>query len=244
MAGLGLMNRRRAIASSPVKGEMGVILANRIGWYTFEGRSNNDADRDTIMDKSGKGLPMQVVFSNWGATDGYTTTGYFDDCLCSFPSPSTLVNYALIPLAEPLDENFTIIIERTVYNNAGLNEFCSLVGSVAVNNNSTSPLLIEYRETSSHNLVRSTNYRGLKLASSVSSSPIVWMTKDSYTGQHVEGSYTNNNLVKELYLGRVRKDAGTSQRFRIRSVHLFNKELTDEQILSYIHTYIDPTFTL
>lgn len=241
MAGLGLMNRRRAIASSPVKGEMGAILANRIGWYTFEGRSNNDADRDIVMDKSGKGLPMQVVFSNWGATDGYTTTGYYDGCLCSFAEK---INYALIPLTEPLNENFTIIIERTRYNNAGMNQFCSLVGSGAVETNNTSPLLIEYREASDSSYARDTRYRGLNIASSASSSPIVWMTKDSYTGQRVEGNYTNNYLVKELYLGRVRINAGESQRFKIKSVHLFNKQLTDEQILSYIHTYIDPTFTL
>lgn len=243
MAGLGLMNRRRAIASSPVKGEMGAILANRIGWYTFEGRNNNDADRDIVMDKSGNGLPMQVVFSNWGTTNGITTTGYYDDCLCSSPTNSS-VNYALIPLIEPLDENFTIIVERVVYANVVMNEYSSLLGSVAVEVNSTSPLLIEYRENSASSYARSSHYRGLKLASSASSSPIVWMTKDSYTGQHVEGSYTNNYLVKELYLGRVRINAGTSQRFVIKSVHLFNKQLTDEQILSYIHTYIDPTFTL
>ena len=239
------MGRRRAIASSPTSENiLDAAVASRIGWYTFEGRSNSDADRNIVADKSGNGLDMQVYFENWGASDGYTTTGYSEGCVGSFPTTAVVVNYILIPLLKPLDDNFTIIIERARYSNAGLNKYCALVGSCALENANASPILIEYKEEQSASYARDTKYRGKILMTTASESPIIWVTPDSYMGQEATGQVSNTYTIKEIYIGRVRKEAGESQRFKIKSVHLFSQKLTDKQIQAYINAYIDEEFAL
>lgn len=239
MAGLGLMNRRRAIAASPTEGtELGAMLKSRIGWYTFEGRTNSDTDREVVQDKSGRGLPMSVNFKSWGTGDDYNKFGYYDDCICCPNAIDVAEATIKIPLSHPLTDSFTIIVDRYYYNVSGMQSYAATIGSTAAEASGTSPLLMDYSDSTPNNI--RTSYRGKKLYTGRSNSKIIWMTPDTYCGfPSEESAFKNSYSVNALYLGIVRPNAGAVQRIKIKSVHIFDQSFSAEDVQSYINKYIE-----
>lgn len=246
MGGLGLIGRRRAISSSPVKSEWGEIFAKRIGWYTFEGRSNDDADREVVQDKSGRGLPMQVKFTNWGGGDAYTKNGYSNDKLYVAPSAVSTAADIRIPLSAPLSKKgFTIILERGVYGVAGMKAYASTMGSVATTNSNTSPINIEYIGSTLTASELTTSAFGSTAYKGQINDEIIWLTAESYCGKN-SGSYlpTNDYEVSLLLLAKIRPGDFAIQRASFKSIHIFNDNLTTEQVVAYIKAFVNPEYNL
>lgn len=237
MSGLGLTFLRRGGQAHPTAGAS--MDDDLIAKYTFVGRSNDDADKTIVADESGRGLPMQVNFSNWGSGDDYTKTGYYDDCLCSFPGSS---NYAHIPLSEAIGSDFTIIIEREFYNLQGLAQYSTLLGSDSSLSTSSSAFFIEYKNS---NTEIYSSVQGSRTYTGRSNSPIVWMTPNTYCGI-INESYapSNNAIATNLYIGRVRLNIYNSQRFKIKSIHIFRKAYPAEMVANYIKRNIDSNYVL
>ena len=246
MGGLGLIGRRRAISSSLVKSEWGEILAKRIGWYTFEGRSNDDADREVVQDKSGRGLPMQVKFAKWGGGDAYSKNGYSNDRLYIAPSSSSTDADIRIPLSAPLSKKgFTIILERGVYNVISLRAYSLTMGSVATTNSNTSPITIEYIDSALVASELTTSAFGSTAYKGQINDGIIWLTAESYCGKN-SGSYspTNDYEVSLLLLAKVRPGNFAIQRASFKSIHIFNDNLTTEQVVAYIKAFVNPEYNL
>ena len=238
MAGLGLMNRRRAIASSPIAG---ITMEDYlIGKYNFIGRSNDDPDRGIVQDLSGRGNPMTLSFNNWGKGDAYTTTGYYDDCLCSFPGS----NYATIPLTEPMSDNFTIIIERAFYS-GGLANYSALLGSNSSLSSSKSTIFLEYIDAGYEGGGYSCVLGAKVHFGRTNGNGIAWLTPFGYNGYMNDDFVpTETSYATKLIIGKLRDSVFYYQRFKIKSIHIFNRVFGAQEIEEYIKKNIDANYTL
>lgn len=231
MAGLGLMNRRRAIGSMPTKGED--IAEFLIARFSFEGRSNTDSDRATVQDSTGKGLAtMRVLMTSW--TQNY---GYIDDALAGNGNQNS---YAYITLTEALPDEFTIIIHRDIYPEDELNN-APLLGSNSTQGSGKSALYMELKSSSG----MATAYRDVVISADRIESSVAWMTPNSYNG-YVNADMTTSTsyTATQLVIGKLRTGLAVAQKFKIYSIHIFSKSFSPSEIEKYIQKYIDSNYTL
>lgn len=226
MAGLGLMNRRRAIQSSPTQFTL-AMNDNLIAMYDMSGKSNDDADRNVVADQSGKGnnISFNIAFDS--------TYGYHDGRLVSRDSYD-------IYLSETLGDEFTIIIDRVFAED--ITNYSALIGARALEDSNKSAFCGEYRDSGN---VYLNTYRGGHIYEGRINSPIFFMTPNCYNG------FVNNNLVtttnyttNRLTIGRVRTGAGYPQTTRIRCIYIFNKTFSPNDIERYIQENIMPDYVL
>lgn len=226
MAGLGLMNRRRAIQSSPTQFTL-AMNDNLIAMYDMSGKSNDDADRNVVADQSGKGhdISFNTTFDS--------AYGYHDGRLVSKDA------YDIV-LSETLGNEFTIIIDREFVEN--ITTYSALIGARALEDSNKSTFYGEYRDSGN---VYLNTYRGGHIYKGRINSPIFFMTPNCYNG------FVNNNLVtttnyttNRLTIGRSRTGAGYPQTTRIRCIYIFNKTFSPNDIERYIQENIMPDYVL
>lgn len=229
MAGLGLMNRRRAIASFPVAGED--IAEFLMARFSFEGRTNQDSDRTTVYETTGKGFAtMTIKMASW--TKDY---GYQDDILVGNGDANS---YGTITLAEPIGDNFTIIIHRDLLP---IDEIGGTLLGSASPASGQSTLWMEYKT----NGALQTVCRGGIISSERIDSPVAWMTPNSYNGLVNENLTTSNSYTTtQLVIGKMRTGVSSAQKFKIHSIHIFNKSFSPSEIEKYIQKYIDGSYSL
>jgi hypothetical protein len=238
------MNRRRAIASSPVKSEMGAILNSCVGWYSFEGRSNTDADRNIVYDKSGKGNDMQLFNMSWGYTTGYEIIkeGYFNDRLYFRSTNFSGNSYGKITLQSPLQE-VTVIMKR--YGTYGVNDQVMGNGTASLGSGETidSNIFSLERYASSNSSITNA-VQGLSVVGR-ESSQIVWMNSTHYCGKKLTGTPTDKTHDGVIWLNRDRGDVAKLGRgAQIYCFFIFDRSLTPDEILLFINTYVDASYVL
>lgn len=236
MAGLGLMMRRGAI-NSTVKPTMRDSL---IAMYTFEGRSNDDENREIVYPVIGGGYIDLSAFGNaWGTGDKYTTTGFYNNQLCCYAN-----TYGKIFLPKTISEEFTIIVQRRASNVSPVGT--TQIGSIGYNDSSSSPILIEYKPTINDAEMISAAQQ-LQYVPRITGNGFAWLTPTHYNNRpltatrDVEVQGTNTLLI-----GKARPGVGGSSftRFMITSIHIFDKTFTPEEIEKFIQEYILPSYVL
>lgn len=229
MGGLGLFTRRRAIASSPVEGED--IAKFLMARFSFEGRTNQDSDRTIAYETTGKGFAtMKVQLASW--TKDY---GYKDDMFVGDGSSNT---YGTITLAEPIGDNFTIIIHRELLP---IDELSGTLLGSASSSSGQSTMWMEYKT----NGALQTACRGGVISPTRIDSSVAWMTQNSYNGLVKEGMATTNSyLTTQLVIGKMRTGVAVAQKFKIHSIHIFNQSFSPNEIEKYIQKYIDSSYSL
>ena len=137
-----------------------------------------------------------------------------------------------------LSDDMTIVVKRTLYNAAGLDNYQALVG--VEHTSSQNSAFLEYLE--SYNYMSSCfggNFDGR------SESEITWMTKqykDMAAPSSSSDVLTANGTV---YLGRLRSNVnGNYGRIKISALYIFNKSLHPLTIEKFIQTYIDESYVL
>lgn len=214
-----------------------------IAKFSFEGRSNNDADRDIIVDQSGKGATMTLNFSgSWGAGDEYTLTGYYDDALCVAERGA----YATIQLPVAISDDYTIICHRGYYGDSGFKscQYSSLLGSRATDSASVSPIYMEYYDVAAPLLTQSFGRRMNRVES-----PVAWLTPTHYNNRELgEKSSTTSDgkVVDTLYIGRIRANVTpvNKPRAKVFSIHIFDQSFSAEDIAAYITARVLPSYQL
>lgn len=243
MAGLGLMNRRRAIQSSPVTTD---IMESCVGKYWFRGKKNTDADRNIVVDESGNGNDLYLYDFTWGyedASNAWQKEGYFDDQLwfSSAGSPIDTKPYGRIVM-QPLN-SCTIIIKRFPvfnYTDGGMWPIYGvLMGSGY--DLTHSRYNIEYK--SPENKLVTVNAG--KTVTEFINQDVVWLNDTHYCGKKFSG--TSNNRVHDgvFYLHRLRGNADADKCYmRVSCIYIFNRSLTPSEIENVINSEIDSNYKL
>lgn len=224
MAGIGLMNRRRAIASSPTQFTSS-MNDNLIGKYEMRGKSNDDADRKYIRDLSGRGNDIYIGELNFNDTYGFHNDRLISNVVFD------------INLSEPIGDEFTIIIDRDIYDSVA--DFSALVGATAIEDSTKCLFYAEYYESKKFH----TWYRGSNLYIGRING-VFFLTPNCYNGYVNEIIPTENYTSQLLTIGRVRRTAGKTQTTSIKSIYIFNKTFSPEDIEQYIRENINAEYEL
>lgn len=240
--GFPLAFRRQQMSMNQPLNALAEMEAHLIGKFSFEGRSNDDADRSIVLDQSNGGSIMTLYLdSSWGKGDDYTKTGYYDDALCLAEKNA----YVSIQLPQPIKEEFTIIAHRMWYNLGGFNgsRYSSLIGSSDVRNASSSPIYLEYKGDSISTPIVSRS--AFAIYNDRVESPIAWLTPNMYNNREM-GATTEEGEVQTLYLGRLRANIAPNSMPRVvlYSLHIFKKTYSPDEIAAYIRGKILPDYQL
>lgn len=250
MAGLGLLNRRRAISSSPTEGDpLKKVLESCVGWYTFEGRSNSDADRAIVYDQSGKGNNMTLYNMQWTSVSQYEAvkSGYYEDCLWMFPSNweqsmGYQQSYGKITMT-PLNE-VTIIVNRSLLPPGISLENGFFAWTCLIGSGEFSDANIFFVETKNDSSIFYNTFRGLRYYGK-EQSEVIWMNGSHYCGHIMTG--TPNTRVHDgvIYLNKLRGDyLGKGGWLKLKGLYIFNRQLTPNEIEEFIHEYVDSTYVM
>lgn len=237
MAGLGLMNRRRAIASSPIAGKGVEDLLSHIAFHynpTIQGATNeNLASSPILQDLSGNGFNLNLInFVFDGVKDGILTDAEgdkyirFSNQTRSYASGS--FSNADFPMSRFAD--YTIIAKRE-WISTGASDLLLSSGVGSVNYNLFS---VEFakKSTSRGRLVSSV---GLGSAF-VSSKSTIYQVTDSYNGV-VELPYNTDsyNVIKSLSISTT--NAGNKGILHLYAMIVFDIKLSPEDIARVIKYY-------
>ena len=222
---------------SEIEGGHITTFEGLIGAYTFEGRSNEDADRDIVEDKSGYNNTLTLKSMQWGFVDsGYpdlVREGLWDDALWLSVS-----GYGEIALPKGLTD-FTVIAKRFAFNaNAG-GAWAPLVGT-----GKSSGKGLFWLEYVADNGQYTNQVNGLKYTLSSLESEITWMTNTLYNGHRLTGTQGNDVHDGMVYINRFRGDVVSAKFQKIYAVYLFNRQLSPSEIEAFIKEKIDASYVL
>lgn len=222
---------------SEIEGGHITTFEGLIGAYTFEGRSNEDADRDIVEDKSGYNNTLTLKSMQWGFIDSahpdLVREGLWDEALWLSRS-----GYGEITLPNGLTD-FTIIAKRFAFNaNAG-REWSPLVGTGKSSGKGLFWLEYNAGKGQYTNQVNGLNYTLPSLESE-----ITWMTNAHYNGHRLTGTQGNDVHDGMVYINRFRGDVSTTKFQKIYAVYLFNRQLSPSEIEAFIKEKIDASYVL
>lgn len=222
---------------SEIEGGHVTTFEGLIGAYTFEGRSNEDADRDIVEDKSGYNNTLTLKSMQWGFIDSaypdVVREGLWDDALWLSVS-----GCGEIALPKGLTD-FTVIAKRFVFSaNAG-REWAPLVGTGKSSGKGL--FWLEYNEGNGR---YANQVNGLKYTLSSLESEITWMTNTHYNGHRLTGTQGNDVHDGMVYINRFRGDVGNAKFQKIYAVYLFNRQLSPSEIEAFIKEKIDASYVL
>ena len=223
---------------SEIEGGHITTFEGLIGAYTFEGRSNEDADRDIVEDKSGYNNTLTLKSMLWGFIDGsnpnFVREGFWDDALWLSRN-----GYGEIALPKGLTD-FTIIAKRAVFGvNAGSN-WCPLVGTGR--SRGTGLFWLEYNADDGRGYTNQVN--GLMYALTSLESEVSWMTNTYYNGHRLTGTQGNDVHDGMVYINGFRGDVTGGKYQKIYAVYLFNRQLAPSEIEAFIKEKIDASYVL
>lgn len=210
-------------------------IGSLIGAYTFEGRTNDDADRDIVQDKSMYGNNMTLVNMDWGASKNGVTCGYNDDALYMFQgtkAPYGRINVEL--------NDFTIIVHRSELFTSALGSYSALIGSEDISNTNVSPLIIDYTDDG-------TSFKSSAFGKSISKrggSPVVWMTNSLFDNVSMNSGDVVGTRVGKILLGKLRINTGNTQTIGIKGLYIFRQNLHPATIERFIQKHIDESYVL
>ena len=222
---------------SEIEGGHITTFEGLIGAYTFEGRSNEDADRDIVEDKSGYNNTLTLKSMQWGFIHNnlpdLIREGFWDDALWLSQS-----GYGEITLPNGLTD-FTIIAKRFVYGaNAG-NRWSPLVGT-----GKSSGKGLFWLEYIADNGQYTNQVNGLNYTLSSLESEVSWMTNTHYNGHRLTGTQGNNVHDGMVYINKYRGDVNSTRYQKIYAVYLFNRQLSPSEIEAFIKEKIDASYVL
>ena len=213
------------------------LYASMVAGFTFEGKSNDDADATTVKDKSMYGNDM--VLENWtfGGGDAYTSNGYYDGALCHQGSSGR----AIINLSEPISE-CTIIVDRELYSIVGLQLWQAIIGAEKVGNTQSSAVALEGVPDSA-NVGNLYFGKSVNVAATKRERAIAWMNSERTNIARFDTGEPNGTQAQRFVLGAYRKASSTNlDRYKIRAVYIFNKSLSVSTIEAFIRKFIDPEY--
>lgn len=239
--GYPLAMRRQIMSKNQPKG-IGNIMKHCVAKYTFDGRTNADADRNTLYDSSGNENHMTLYNMSWGASySDLVKEGYFNGALYLRPKANGGNSYGMVTLKTPLSE-MTLIIKRAQYAiNNNLNvAWCALIGSGYEPSNAL--MSLEYKNDSG---IMTSQADGL-IINERNSQDIVWMNMTHYCGKKLTGTAAGKVHDGRVYLNKLRGNlsinGGNAQ--KIECIYIFNKSLTPSEIKAVITTEIDATYVM
>lgn len=222
---------------SEIEGGHITTFEGLIGAYTFEGRSNEDADRDIVEDKSGYNNTLTLKSMQWGVIDSaypdLVREGFWDDALWLSQS-----GYGEITLPNGLTD-FTVIAKRFVFAAAAGRGWSPLVGTGKSNGKG-----LFWLEYNADNGIYTTQVNGLSYTLSSLESEVTWLTNTHYNGHRLTGTQGNNVHDGMVYINRFRGDVGTTKFQKIYAIYLFNRQLSPSEIEAFIKEKIDASYVL
>lgn len=214
-----------------------------VGAYTFINRTNDDANRDIVPDRSGNGNFMTLYNMNYGYENpnyDFIKEGYFNDKLYFRSTYFGGNSYGKIEMAEPLEE-VTIIMKRSAVYDLNTNVMRS--GTSAVGSGETQAANIFSLERFNGSAI-SNEVEGLSVADR-DSAEIVWMNATHYCGKKMSGTKQDKVHDGVIYINRDRGDlTGLGRGAMIDGIFIFNRSLSPTEIEEFIHKYIDSSYTL
>ena len=222
---------------SEIEGGHITTFEGLIGAYTFEGRSNEDADRDIVEDKSGYNNTLTLKSMQWGfihnTLPDLIREGFWDDALWLSQS-----GYGEITLPNGLTD-FTIIAKRYIYAASSGRGWSPLVGT-----GKSSGKGLFWLEYNADNGIYTTQVNGLSYTISSLESEVTWLTNTHYNGHRLTGTQGNNVHDGMVYINRFRGDVSTTKFQKIYAVYLFNRQLSPSEIEAFIKEKIDASYVL
>lgn len=222
---------------SEIEGGHITTFEGLIGAYTFEGRSNEDADRDIVEDKSGYNNTLTLKSMRWGFIDDpypdLVREGFWDDALWLSRS-----GYGEIALPNGLTD-FTIIAKRFAFNADAGDQWSPLVGT-----GKSSGKGLFWLEYVADNGQYTNHVNGLNYTLPSLESEITWMTNTHYNGHRLTGTQGNDVHDGMVYINRFRGDVNTTRFQMIYAVYLFNRQLSPSEIEAFIKEKIDASYIL
>lgn len=233
MGGLGLVSRRRAIASSPTAGK-GVedILTHLCIHYSprlQEATNESLKENKVLLDLSGNGFNLNLTgFTFDGVTDGIMEDASGEKYLRFVKSPVTRATNTFKNSDFPMSRfaEFTLICRREWYNK-GANEYiCDIRGG----SSNYKVAFLEYGNATGVSVrsIGDSDVAGVNVAAVFSmAKQNVYMTRNSYCGL-VELDYNENynGNLGAIYLA----SSGSKGSFGLYDLMLFDKELTEKEI--------------
>lgn len=203
-------------------------MEHLIGAYTFGGRSNADADRNTLYDISGHENNLTVKSNfEWGKEVDSYTLGFVDDAFI-FSQSSVATT-----LFKELINGWTFIFDRDILKEYR-DGYTSLMWC-----GSTTPIYIcmDFYNGTDNLLYRNGfGNTAYKLYKAPSSTRISWMSLDFADGEQMAAE-TNFVIPNRFNLGSF---SGT-RLIRLRALYIFNTNLTPEEVEDFVKKNIDAT---
>lgn len=233
MAGLGLINRRRAIASSPTGGK-GVedILTHLCIHYSprLQGATNESLSQEGVLkDLTGNGFDVRLLnFTYDGVTDGIMVDASGEKYLMFVKSPATRATGSYSNAEFPMSRfaEYTLICRREWYNKGSGEQIVEIRGG-----NSTYKIVMLEYGSSSDVSVRSIGgdaVQGVNIKDVFDvSKKNVYVTRNSYCGM-IELPY-DESYYGNLGTINIAK-SGSKGSFGLYDLMLFDKELTEKEI--------------
>ena len=235
MAGVATLMRRAGMTPHPSFKEEKPkdVMDYCIGAYTFEDCVQGEA---IVTDKSGNGNNLQLFNMEWGYEDKTydLKEGFFNGCLYM---KNAGTSYGKIVLSEPLT-NFTIIADRLPYAIGSIiKEWTGIVGSGETTG--FSPIHLEYKKGSQ---IYSSSFG--KSTSGRADADIIWMNNTHYCGVKMAGDESGDTHDGVIFINKFRGNVTGGGAMKISSLYIFNKNLTPQEIETFIHKYINPAYVM
>lgn len=210
-------------------------MEHLVGAYTFKGRSNDDADRATLYDNSGRGNNLSVKDSfAWGglALAGYDYTLGFEDDAFVFKG----VSVASVTFDDDI-LGWTFIFDRDILLTPSVSN-----GSLMwCGPNTPIYTTMEFNSSSIDSVIygNSVSTGRYRLVTSTQRSGVTWMNGGLVDNKEMT-KLSEVSAKRQFNLGGY----GGSWVYRLRSLHIFNTSLDPADIEHFIINNIDPTYTL
>lgn len=224
---MSIYRRRLMIANALKKSDSNINYPNLIAAWSAAGKSNDDEDRATLKDLTGKGHDITLngfAFNTEGSGYGHPL---YPDALVFDGVDDYGINEDM-----PMQTDYTIIVKRKVIKYNATKQ-CGVI----TKRPSSAQLGAFWFERGGD-----TWSYGTQTNIEAINNDITWQNKTSYNGTPIaSGSSSDTNVI---HIGRNYTGGSYFTSMAFYSAYLFDRSLDEQEIKSFIRKYIDADYLL